>query len=55
MERANFFSSVLHPVMSFMGNLTYVVICMVGGYMAVSSADVSFVPTIVIFITSGCH
>lgn len=51
MERANFFSSILHPVMNFMGNLTYVVICIAGGYIAVKKADVSFVTTIVLFIT----
>lgn len=49
--KANFFSSVLHPVMSFMGNLSYVVICIVGGYIALNRTDVSFVTTIVVFIT----
>lgn len=49
--KANFFSSVLHPVMNFMSNLSYVVICVVGGYIAVKRADISFVTTIAVFIT----
>ena len=51
MARANFFSSVLHPVVNFMGNLPYIMICLFGGYLAVCSANVSFVTTILIFIT----
>lgn len=32
--KAQFLSSVMHPVMNFVGNLGYVLICIVGAYMA---------------------
>lgn len=32
--KANFFSGMMMPIMNFIGNVTYVIICIVGGYYA---------------------
>jgi len=32
--KAQFFSSLMHPIMAFIGNLSYVVICIMGGFYA---------------------
>lgn len=35
-RKANFFSSVMQPLMNFVGNLGYVAVCVVGAYLAMS-------------------
>lgn len=49
--KANFLSGLMHPVMNFIGNLAYVVISIVGGYIAIKNSDPVFAATIVTFIT----
>jgi len=34
--RANFLSGLMMPIMSFIGNIGYVVVCVVGGYLAIN-------------------
>lgn len=49
--KARFLSGLMHPLMNFIGNLTYVAICVVGGYIAIKNGDIKFAATIVTFIT----
>ncbi len=35
--KSQFFSSIMQPMMKFIGNLGYVVVCILGGYLAVKS------------------
>ena len=35
--KSQFFSSIMQPMMQFIGNLGYVVVCILGGYLAVKS------------------
>lgn len=49
--KAQFLSGLMHPIMNFIGNLTYVAICVVGGYIAIKNHDIKFAATIVTFIT----
>lgn len=49
--KAQFLSGLMHPIMNFIGNLTYVAICVVGGYIAIKNNDIKFAATIVTFIT----
>lgn len=49
--KANFFSSFLHPIMNFVGNVSYVVIALFGSYLALKRNDPIFITTIVAFIT----
>ncbi len=49
--KAQLLSGLMHPIMNFIGNLTYVAICIVGGYIAIKNGDIKFAATIVTFIT----
>ena len=49
--KANFLSSLMQPMMNFIGNLSYVVICLLGGYIAIKNGDPIFAATIVTFVT----
>lgn len=49
--RAQLLSGLMHPVMNFVGNLTYVAVCLLGAYIAIKNNDPLFVVTIVTFIT----
>lgn len=49
--KANVLSGLMHPIMNFIGNATYVVICILGGYIAIKNNDPVFAATIVTFIT----
>ncbi len=49
--KANFLSGLMHPVMNFIGNVSYVVICILGGYIAIKNSDPVYAATIVTFIT----
>ncbi len=48
--RANYLSGLIRPVMHFIGNLTYVAVCIVGAYIAIKNNDVLFAATISVFI-----
>lgn len=49
--KAQVFSSLMHPVMGFIGNLAYVAVCVLGAYIAIKNNDPVFAVTIVTFIT----
>jgi ATP-binding cassette subfamily B protein len=49
--KANFLSGFMQPVMNFIVNLSYVVIAILGGYIAIKNGDPVFVVTIVTFVT----
>ena len=50
-RKAQFFSGILHPMTVFSSNIVYVLICLVGGYIAVQTNDVTFLATIGTFMT----
>lgn len=49
--RANVLSGLMHPIMNFIGNASYIVICILGGYIAIKNNDPIYAATIVTFIT----
>jgi len=49
--KANVLSGLMHPIMSFIGNATYIAICVLGGYIAIKNNDPIYAATIVTFIT----
>ena len=49
--RANFLSGLIRPVMHFIGNLSYVAVCVIGGYLAIKNNDPLFAVTIAVFIS----
>lgn len=49
--KANLLSGLMHPIMNFIGNASYVVICILGGYIAIKNNDPIYAATIVTFIT----
>lgn len=49
--KAQILSGLMHPIMNFIGNLTYVVVCVVGAYIAIKNNNPVFAVTIVTFIT----
>lgn len=48
--KANILSGFMHPIMNFMGNIAYIVICILGGYIAYKNGDFLYAATIVAFI-----
>lgn len=50
-QKAQFFSGLMHPVVNFTSNLIYVLICLVGAHIAISTNDVNFLATIITFMT----
>ena len=48
--KANVLSGFMHPIMNSMGNLAYIVICILGGYIAYRKGDFLYAATIVAFI-----
>ncbi len=48
--RAQLLSGLMHPIMNFVGNLTYVAVCIVGAYIAIKNNNPVFAVTIVAFI-----
>lgn len=50
-QKAQFFSSLMHPIVNFTSNLIYVLICLVGAHLAIKSNDVNFLATIITFMT----
>lgn len=49
--KSQVFSSLMHPIMGFVGNLAYVAVCVLGAYIAIKNNDPVFAVTIVTFIT----
>ena len=49
--KAQALSGLMHPIMNLMGNLIYVVICLVGAWKAIKDGNPVFAATIVTFIT----
>lgn len=50
-RKAQFFSGILHPLTVFSSNIVYVLICLLGGYIAVRTNDGTFLATIITFMT----
>lgn len=50
-RKAQFFSSLMMPIVNFTSNIIYVLICLVGAYIAIKNNDVSFIATIITFMT----
>lgn len=50
-QKAQFFSGLMHPIVNFTSNLIYVLICLVGAHIAISTNDVNFLATIITFMT----
>ena len=49
-HKAQFFSGLMMPVMSFMGNLVYLIVCVVGAIIAINNSNPTFAFDIVIFL-----
>ena len=50
-RKAQFFSGLMMPIVNFTSNIIYVLICLVGAYIAIENNDVSFIATIITFMT----
>ena len=48
--RAQFLSGMMQPIMTFVGNLGYVGVCIVGGIIAIQNGDVTFIGVITSFM-----
>lgn len=49
--KSQVYSSLMYPVMNFIGNLGYVAVCILGAWIAIKNNDPVFAATIVTFIT----
>lgn len=49
--KGQFLSSMMMPVMNTVANISYVLVCLVGGMMAIRNNDVLFITSIVAFIS----
>lgn len=50
-QKAQFFSSLMHPIVNFTSNLIYALICLVGAHIAISTNSITFLATIITFMT----
>ncbi len=50
-RKARFFSGLMMPVVNFTSNIVYVLICLVGAWIAISTNNMSFLATIITFMT----
>ena len=50
-HKAQFFSNVMHPIVNFISNLIYVLICLVGASIAIKTNNPNFLATIGTFMT----
>ncbi len=48
--KAQYISGLMRPVVNFMGNLTYVAVCLLGGYIALKNNNPVFAATIITFV-----
>lgn len=46
--KAQFLSGLMMPIMTFVGNLSYVLVCVIGGHIALT--DITFIASIVAFV-----
>ena len=51
--KGQFLSGMMMPVMNTVANISYVLVCLVGGMMAIKNNDVLFITSIVAFISYG--
>ena len=49
--KAQFYSGIVHPLVVFSSNIVYVLICLLGGYIAIKNNDMTFLATIITFMT----
>lgn len=49
--KSQVYSSLMHPVMNFVGNLGYVAVCLLGAWIAIKNNNPQFAATVVVFIT----
>ncbi len=49
--KSQVYSSLMHPVMNFIGNLGYVAVCVLGAWIAIKNNDPLFAATVVTFVT----
>ena len=50
-RKAQFFSGLMMPAVNFSSNIIYVLICLVGAYIAISTNNMAFLATIISFLT----
>ena len=50
-RKAQFFSGIMHPMVVFSSNIVYVLICLMGGYIALKNNDITFLATIITFMS----
>ena len=50
-QKAQFYSNLMHPILNFISNIIYVVICLVGGWIAITTNNPGFLATITVFMT----
>ena len=49
-KKAQFFSGIVHPLVVFSSNIVYVLICLLGGYIAIKTNNKDFLATITTFM-----
>lgn len=49
-RKAQFYSGLMHPIINLVSNIVYVLICLVGAYIAIIYNDASFLATITVFM-----
>ena len=50
-RKAQFYSNIMHPIVNFTSNVIYVLICLVGAHIAISTNNMAFLATIITFMT----
>ena len=50
-KNAQFFSGLMYPIVNFTSNIIYALICLVGAYIAISTNNMTFLATIITFMT----
>lgn len=49
-RKAQFYSGLMHPIINLVSNIVYVLICLVGAYIAIKHNDATFLATITVFM-----
>lgn len=49
--KSQFFSGLMMPIMNFVGNIIYLLVCVIGGGMAIKSGNIEFIAVVVAFAT----
>jgi ATP-binding cassette subfamily B protein len=50
-QKAHFYSSLMFPIINFVGNLVYAGVCVLGAWIAIRTNDINFAFSIITFIT----